>query len=170
MTSLRTLAEVHSAVLAKNRSVPVSITTHPNHPKGKDMQNVVMGLKVLFIFLVAAPSIAYANRYDPDAVYYSDNPLATFLIFIFVIGFAFWFIKNSIETRNKRREEGRSIERDSIETDIIYPLIGYVVSAFAVSVPILFIIKYSIGLAAVQEYWYVVVVFCFCVITYLRQT
>lgn len=133
--------------------------------------NKLCGGFCLFIFL---PSLAFANRYDWRINEYGysggDNPIGTLIAFILVIGYSYWFIQNSLAQRKKRHEEGRKVERDSIDTDVVLPFIGYAISAFAVSVPFLLLISFIVGSSAVREYWLFVVGICFCWIVYLRQT
>ncbi len=125
--------------------------------------------------LLTVSNYSYSDRYG---IYeHSENVGggSTIGSFFSLIGaiiatvYAYHLLYMTYAEHRKRKESGEKIIREEIFFDYIAPFIGYAFWALLISFPILMIGKWLLDAHSIKEYWYVIYIPSFLLVSYLRQ-
>ena len=112
-------------------------------------------------------SSAYADRYGVHDSYSSGvGGLFDFLLAIGCIIFSIRFLSDSYSSWKLRQSTDEKIVRENI----VISVLGYLLVAFFLAVPVMLFIKFFGGVQAAKDYWLGITATLFCVVTFLRQT
>ncbi len=127
------------------------------------------------LFLLPLP--VFSDRFiDDDYEFYRNmgsgggGDLLGFIVFIFLHLAAYAFLFHSYAMwKNRRKNNEKPKKKDNI-VDWLFTAICYLIVAIFISFPIALIIKWSIDVRAMREYWPFVYIASFVLLAYFRRT